>query len=296
MIDMNLTAVKIKYLIAVLLYGTIGFMLRFVSLPTEIVVFFRAFIGFVTLLLIMKIRGVKADRQSVRANLAKLIFSGIFLGLNWVFLFASYRHTTVAIASLCNYMAPIIIIVVAPLFLPDRISFKKFLCVLAAVFGMILISGVFAGEGGRANPVGIALGIAGALCFVGLAILNRQITGISFYDRAELQLLAAAAVVLPFAIGSAVREEFTVDARSVIIVLVLGVVHTGVAYCFYFDGLARLPLTTYAVLGYLEPVTSVLFSVFLLHERMSLAGLAGTVLIIGAALASELISAREGDS
>ena len=296
MIDMNLTAVKIKYLIAVLLYGTIGFMLHFVSLPTEIVVFFRAFIGFVTLLLIMKIRGVKADRQAVRTNLAKLIISGIFLGLNWVFLFASYRHTTVAIASLCNYMAPIIIIVVAPLFLPDRISFKKFLCVLAAVFGMVLISGVFAGEGGRANPVGIALGIAGALCFVGLAILNRQITGISFYDRAELQLLAAAVVVLPFAIRSAVREEFTVDARSVIIVLVLGVVHTGVAYCFYFDGLARLPLTTYAVLGYLEPVTSVLFSVFLLHERMSLAGLAGTVLIIGAALASELISAREGDS
>ncbi len=288
-----MTGVKIRFLTAIFLFGTIGWLLRYVSVPTDIVVFFRASIGFLTLLVIMKIRRISPDWKAIRANLLSMILSGASLGLNWVFLFAAYKHTTVAIASLCNYTAPVIIVAISPFVFAEKLHFRKVLCVIAAMIGIILISGVFAGEGGQANPAGIAFGFAAALGFVGLVFFNRRIGGGSYYDRSMIQLSSAAVVVLVYAVISNAGKAVTVDTRSVLIILMLGIVHTGIAYCFYFDGMARLPLTTYAVLGYLEPVVSVLFSVILLREKMGLGGAVGTVLIIGAALASELISARE---
>lgn len=288
-----MTGVKLRFLFAIFLYGTIGWLLRFVTVPTDIVVFFRASIGFLTLLVIMKIRHISPDRAAIRSNLLYLILSGASLGLNWVFLFAAYKHTTVAIASLCNYTAPIIIVAISPLVLGEKLNFRKVLCVLAALAGIVLISGVFAGEGGQANPAGIAMGLGAALGFVGLVIFNRKMSGVSYYDRSMIQLLSAAVVVLIYAVISNFGKKITVDTKSVLIILMLGVLHTGIAYCFYFDGMARLPLTTYAVLGYLEPVVSVLCSVILLNEKMGIDGAAGTVLIIGAALASELISASD---
>ncbi|MBQ4361405.1 MAG: EamA family transporter [Lachnospiraceae bacterium] len=288
-----MTGVKLRFLFAIFLYGTIGWLLRFVTVPTDIVVFFRASIGFLTLLVIMKIRHISPDRAAIRSNLLYLILSGASLGLNWVFLFAAYKHTTVAIASLCNYTAPIIIVAISPLVLGEKLNFRKVLCVLAALAGIVLISGVFAGEGGQANPAGIAMGLGAALGFVGLVIFNRKMSGVSYYDRSMIQLLSAAVVVLIYAVISNFGKKITVDTKSVLIILMLGVLHTGIAYCFYFDGMARLPLTTYAILGYLEPVVSVLCSVILLNEKMGIDGAAGTVLIIGAALASELISASD---
>ena len=285
-------AVKIKYLISIILFGTIGFFLRFVTVPTEIVVFFRASIGLLTLLVIMKIRHVSVNRDVVRKRFVPLVLSGICLGLNWVFLFAAYVHTTVAIASLCNYMAPIIVVIVAPFLLSERINGKKIACVFVALAGMVLLSGVLSAEGSRANPVGVALGLAGAVCFVGLVIFNRKAPEVSFYDRSVVQLGASAVVVLIYAVAMNYKKELTVDLKSVLIILMLGVIHTGVAYCFYFDGMARLPLTTYAILGYFEPVVSVLSSVFLLHEKMTVTGALGTVMIIGAALVSELLPAE----
>ena len=86
--------------------------------------------------------------------------------------------------------------------------------------------------------------------------------------------------------------ELDWNLRSVIFILILGLVHTGIAYCLYFSGMTTLSVQTVAVLGYLEPVVSVLCSVFILREHMGVCGWIGTVLIITAAVCSETI----GDS
>lgn len=285
--------VKLRFLLAIFLYGTIGWFLRFVTLPTDVVVVCRAGLGTLTILLIMKLRHIRIDRQRVKVCLGALIASGVCLGLNWVFLFAAYRMTTVAMASLCNYMAPMIIIIIAPFALHERTSPKKIACVFAALIGMVFVSGVLTGGTEAVNIPGMALGLGAALGFVGLVIFNRRISGISYYERAAIQLPAACLTAAVYSLISHWGEKLTLDARSAWIVLMLGVLHTGIAYCFYYDGMARLPLATYAILGYLEPVIAVLISVILLHEPMDALGWIGTVLIIGAAVVSEMISIRE---
>lgn len=287
---MNTAVERIKYIIAVVLYGTIGLFLRQVSVPSEIVVLFRGILGSAFIFTFLRVRGQKPDLAVIRENLRWLLISGVCLGLNWVFLFAAYLHTTVAIASLCNYMAPIIVVVITPAVLREPLNKKKIPCVIAAFVGIVLVSEFWTGNAGDAS--GILMGLMAAVCFVIIVICNRKMHGISAYDKSLVQLSISALTVLPYVLLKNRGAELDWNARSILFILILGLVHTGVAYCLYFSGMATLPVQTVAVLGYLEPVVSVLGSAFILREHMGLCGWIGTVLIIAAALFSETIGSK----
>lgn len=290
---MNPAAERMKYIAAVVLYGTIGMFLRYVNLPSEIVALCRGSIGAVFIALYLKARHQRLDREAIRRNLRWLVLSGVCLGLNWIFLFAAYMHTTVAIASLCNYMAPLIVILIAPIVLREPISRKKIPCVAAAFIGIILVSGVWGGE--TRNISGVFMGLAAAAAFVVIVICNRKIHDIPALDKSVLQLAISALTILPYVLVNNHNVNLSLDARSVLIILMLGILHTGFAYILYFSAMHNLPVTTFAVLGYLEPVVSVLCSFFFLHEAMGMAGWIGAVLIIGAAVVSETVSDRKTD-
>ena len=70
--------------------------------------------------------------------------------------------------------------------------------------------------------------------------------------------------------------------------LVVGVVHTGLAYLLYFGSMETLPSQTLAILSYIDPVVAVLLSALVLREPLGWTGIAGAALILGAALVSEL--------
>lgn len=276
---------RIKYITAVVLYGTIGMFVRFVSLSSEEVALCRGLFGSLFILLYLKLTGQHMDRKAVRRNAFWLVMSGIYLGLNWIFLFAAYVTTTVAIASLCNYMAPLIVILIAPFVLNEKLNVKKLPWVGLALIGIILVSGVIGS--GPVNPRGLLMGMLAALGFTGVVICNRKIRDISALDKSVIQLAISALTILPYVLVMNHGLVMPADLRSVLIVLMLGIVHTGFAYCLYFSGMGTLPVQTVAVLGYLEPVVSVFCSAFFLQEPMSISGWIGAAMIIIAALMSE---------
>lgn len=288
---MSLRRERIKYITAVVLYGTIGMFLRQAALPSELVAMCRGLIGSVFILAFLAARGKKPDRAAIRADLPLLLLSGILLGLNWIFLFAAYVKTTVAIASLCNYMAPILVILAAPAVLGEKLNKRKLPCVAAAFAGIVLVSGAWGGDIG--SPAGIVMGLLAAVCFTGIVLCNRSLKAAGAFDRALVQLAVSAVTILPYVLLHNRGGIPAPDARSVLIVLMLGAVHTGAAYCLYFSGMASLPVQTVAILGYLEPVVSVLCSVFFLGEPMTAAGWLGAALIIAAAAASEMTNGSD---
>lgn len=285
---MNLHRERLKYITAVVLYGTIGLFLRRVHLPSELVAMCRGSIGSLFICAYLMITGKGLDFPAIKHNLKWLVMSGICLGLNWIFLFAAYIKTTVAIASLCNYLAPIIIVVISPLILHEKLEIRKLPWVAVAFIGIILVSGVTGGSMG--DPAGIVYGLLAALGFVGIVFCNRKLDNISSYDRSVVQLLVSALTILPYFLIHNRGVTLTFDTTSILIILMLAIIHTGVAYCLYFSGMATLPVQTVAVLGYLEPVVSVLTSVLLLNEPLSLSGWIGALMVIIAAAASELPS------
>ena len=280
---------RIRYVIAVVIYGTIGMILRYISFPSKLVVLCRGVVGSGFIACFLLLRKQSPDTAAIKANIRPLVLSGICLGLNWVFLFAAYRQTTVAIASLCNYMAPIIVLFLSPLLLRETLSGKKLICILAAFGGIVLVSGVLTETGSGLNLPGIALGLAAALGFVGIILCNKKLRDISSYDRAMVQLAVSALTVLPYVLIADRGLTLTPDLRSVLLTVMLGVVHTGFAYCLYFGSMGQLPVQTVSILGYIEPVVSVLCSALILGEQLTAAGWLGAVLILCAALASELM-------
>lgn len=287
---MDLTKARLQFIVAVVLYGTIGTMTRFINLPSEVVVLVRGSGGALFVLLFLLFQGRRPDSKAIRANLRWLVTSGICLGLNWIFLFAAYAHTTVAIASLCNYMAPIIVIAISPFAFGERIGPRRIACVLVAFVGIALVSNLPEATSGGVNVVGLALGMLAALSFVGVVFCNRHLHDIESLDRVVVQLSISAAVVLPYALAMNGGLPLAgLDARSWLLLALLCVVQTGIAYIFYFGAMGVLPVLEVALLGYIEPVTSVVCSALVLGEPMGVLGWVGAAMVIAAAAAGELV-------
>lgn len=279
---------KLKYIVAVLIYGSIGYILHFVNLPSEIVVLARGVIGSLFIFVFLKVTKRSIDIKAIKKNLKYLIISGVSLGLNWVCLFASYRVGTVAVGSLCNYMAPIILVMLSPFLYNEKISFKKALCIAGALIGIILVSGKLE-KNSEVNIACVLLGLGAAIGFVLIIIYNRKLQDISVYDKVIVQLGISALTVLPYAIINNVGTKIVFDRQSLVLLIVLGIVHTGIAYCLYFGSINDIPTQTLAIFGYIEPVASVLSSALLLHEPISTFGIIGAILILLSACLSEII-------
>ena len=109
---------------AMTVFGTIGIIRRLIPLPSGAVALTRAVIGALFLVAFLLVRRQKPSGSAIRRNLVPLGVSGVFLGFNWVLLFEAYKYTSVAVATLSYYMAPILLVLAAPLFLGERLTLK----------------------------------------------------------------------------------------------------------------------------------------------------------------------------
>ena len=280
---------NVQMITAMSIFGTIGVFVRNIPLPSSVLACARGFIGMGFLLLFMAATRKKISAREVRSNLWVLVFSGAGIGVNWILLFESYRYTTVATATLCYYLAPIFIIIAAPFVLKEKLTVRKVICVVMALFGMVLVSGFLQGDLPGADELkGILLGLSAAVLYAAVVLANRFLHDISAYTKTVMQLGIAAAVTVPYILLTEDLSAISLTAGQCLLVAFLGIVHTGVAYTLYFSSLGRLKVQTAAIFSYIDPVMAVLLSALLLREPLGFAGIVGAVLILGSALVSEL--------
>lgn len=290
---MNQGSDRIKYVISVVLFGTIGTFLKFADVPSEVVVFWRGALGSLFVFSYLKLHHMRIDKAAVKINLKWLVLSGITLGINWIVLFEAYERISVAVAALCNYTAPVIFIAIAPLVLGEKLNLKKLPCIAVAFIGIILVIGI---GGQKIDSIsGILYGFAACACFVFILVCNRKLHDIEPLDKTLVQLVLSAVTVLPYVLARNHTVFIAPNMRSLLIVLLLGLVHTGVGYVFYFGGMGSLSVQSVAILGYVEPVVAVFCSTLILHEPLSLSGRIGAVMVIAAAVVSELIPDKRAE-
>lgn len=274
---------------SMIIFGTIGIFRRYIPLPSGLIACARGLIGMLFLLAYIKGKGVRIDRAAIGRNGWKLFLSGAFLGFNWILLFEAYRYTSVAVATLCYYMAPILIILVSPVLFREKLTLWKLLCVAAALVGMVLVSGVLTpDEQGSNQALGIVLGLCAAVLYASVVLMNKKIEGVAAYDKTIVQLGVAAATILPYTLLTEQLAPGSLTWLTIGCLLLVGVVHTGVAYALYFGAVVNVKAQTAALLSYLDPVVAILLSALLLGEKLTPAGAIGAALVLGAALLSEL--------
>lgn len=273
---------------SMLIFGTIGIFRRHIPLSSALLSFIRGAIGSLFLLAFVRLRGRKFRHGLPRRILILLIVSGTMIGINWILLFEAYNYTTVATATLCYYMEPTILVLLSPIFFREKLTPKKLICAAAAFAGMVLVSGA-AGEGIPQGDalVGILFGLSAAVLYAGVVIMNKMIRNVDPYEKTILQLSSASVCLLPYLLATGQFSRIELVPSAAVLVLIVGLVHTGIAYALYFGSTDGLQAQTIAVMSYLDPVSALLFSAFLLKEPISAGGIPGAVLILGAALISE---------
>ena len=283
------TAGRLKLIGSMGIWGSLGLFIRGIPLPSSVIANFRGIVGAAFLLLVMLLGRLPFSRRAVRRNALYLGLSGLMLGFNWILLFESYRYTTIAVATLCYYLAPIIVVALSPLVFKEKLSFFRGLCVLAALFGMVFVSGV-AGSGPTAPGQirGIVLALGAAVLYASIVILNKKMRDISGMERTVVQLGISALVLLPYNLLTVQSPLPELDSFALMLLLAVGIIHTGLAYYMYFGCMDVLPSQTVAMLAYVDPVVAVLLSALVLKEPMSSGMWLGAALVIGAAVLLEL--------
>ena len=277
---------KLKILISMAIFGTVGIFVRFIPMASAAIAFCRGVLGCLFLLGLMAATGKKPVWADIKKNGWILALSGAAIGINWILLFEAYRYTTVAIATICYYLSPAFVTLCSPL-IGEKLSGKKLGCIGVAMVGMVFVSGVFQNyqEG---SLLGIALGVGAAMFYASVILMNKKLSPISAYDKTLCQLAAASLVVSPYLLSAGGIDFGAMSALSWVMLSVLGIVHTGIAYALYFGGIRDVNAQTAAILSYLDPVLSILLSALILRERLDVFSVIGAVLILGSALYSEL--------
>lgn len=274
---------------SMLIFGTLGVVRRYVPLSSAMLALCRGALGSVFLLVFVLVRGGRLKLPERKATLW-LVLTGAVMGLNWMLLFEAYNYTTVAAATMCYYMQPTIVILLSPLVFRERLGAKRLACAFAAIVGMLFVSGVLSG-GAAAGQVqdirGILFGLGAAALYAAVIILNKKVVVEDIYAKTVIQLAGAALVMIPYVLLTEGVPELTLTAADIGMVLLVGIVHTGITYALYFGSMQRLKAQTVAVLSYIDPVFALLLSAAVLHESLTPLGIVGAVLIIGSAIISE---------
>ena len=279
---------KLMLCSAMVVFGTIGIFRRYIDLPSGMLAMSRGFIGTLYLIIFVMVTKKGISKENIKKNALPLVLSGIFIGFNWILLFEAYNYTSVAVATLCYYMAPIIVIAVSPIILKEKLSGKKIICVGVAVTGMVLVSGVVEMEGFKFSEIkGVLLGLGAAMLYATVILINKKIRDIGPYDKTIVQLASAGGVMLVYTLlaENVAKEDFTLIA--VIMLLIVGVLHTGVCYAWYFGSMKNISAQTVALFSYIDPILAIILSAVILGESLGLLEALGAVLVLGAAAVAE---------
>lgn len=284
-----------RMVFSMLIFGTVGLFVRLIPLPSSLIACVRGVLGALFICLFMKVCGQKPDFKAIRRNAPVLLLSATAMGFNWVLLFEAYRYTTVATATLCYYLAPVIVMLLSPLVLHEKLTRRKAVCCMVSLLGMVFVSGVLEGAMPAANELaGIACGLGSAALYAGVILLNKKLKDIEARDRTLVQLGVSAAVMLIYTLLTEKQLSFSLSPVQAGALITVGIVHTGIAYLSYFGALRDIKAQSAAILSYIDPVAAILLSWLILGEKLGLYGIMGAVLILGSALMSEMKGKKNG--
>ena len=285
---------KMRLIITMLIFGSIGVLVKRIHLSSSEIAFLRGVIGSIFLLGAGLLVKHKPSWVALKQNAFLLLLSGAAIGLNWIFLFESYRFTTVSNATISYYFAPIFVMILAPWVLKEKLTRVKVCCIITAMIGLFLIVNPGAGDpsGSGNQPLGIFYGLLAAALYASVILMNKFIKNLSGFEMTLIQLMAGAIVLFPYVWWQGQLNFSGLNSTSILFILILGIVHTGLAYFLYFTSIQELKGQTIAVLSYIDPISAVIIAAIFLGESMTIIQMIGGILILGSTFLSEKLEMK----
>lgn len=279
---------KILLIVSMIAFGTIGLFVKYIPLAAGEIALYRAILAIILLGLFLLITKQKINFNEIKKDIMLLAISGIAMGINWILLFEAYNYTTVSVATLSYYFAPVIVTIVSPILFKEKLSIKQIICFVASTIGLVMLTGIGDLSSGSTHLKGILFGLSAAVFYATVVLLNKYIKGVSGINRTFLQFVASLIVLIPYVIFTSGFNLGTLNANSLMCLIIVGLVHTGVCYCMYFSSLKELKGQVVAILSYIDPLVAVVVSLVFLQESMNALQIIGGVLILGFSILNEI--------
>lgn len=278
---------------SMLIFGTLGLFVRQIPVSSAELALYRAVLAAILIMIYLLISRQRISFRLLGRDLPLLLGSGIAMGINWILLFEAYRYTSVSVATLSYYFAPVIVMLVCPLLFREKQTGRQKICFMMSASGLILLTGASRGETGT-DWIGICFGLGAAVFYASVILLNKYIRTVDGIQRTFLQFIAAITVLLPYTAVSGGMHLGELTTAAWICLLLIGIVHTGLTYCMYFSALKELSGQKAAILSYIDPLTAVIISVLFLHEHISVLQAVGGMMILGFTCWNELPERTKG--
>jgi drug/metabolite transporter (DMT)-like permease len=266
----------LKIVAAALIWGSVGVIVRAIDLPIPILTLYRVFFASVTIYAYIVLTR-QTDILKVGDNIYRLIIMGVLLTINWVSFFYAVKLTTIANATLLTYTAPILVAVLSPYFLKEKIERITIVTLALSVVGAALITWPSSTEIDSKDVAGFLWAGLSALTYTGLVILAKPMTNranvvaIIFYEEITCTLLL---------IPSLFAYNAQADLKTVLLLFMLGAVQTALAAGLYLSGLRNVKAQHVGIFTYLDPVTAVILAAVLLNEIPNFTTIVGGLLIV----------------
>ncbi|WP_248482595.1 DMT family transporter [Tepidibacter aestuarii] len=284
----------VKLIVSMLIFGSIGIFVKNIPLESVEIVVCRTIIGSCFLFFMMFVSKNKINTKQVISNVVPLLISGLVLGLNWLFLFEAYSYTSVSVATLLYYCAPIIVMLLSPFVLKESLQSNKIIGIVVSMIGMILVNQVHSAS--RQELLGVGYGLLAALFYAILILANKHIKKMSSLETTVIQLVIATIVLIPYAVHSHQGEWIIPTGISLLALCILGFVHTGIACLLYFSSMKDLPGQSVALCSYIDPLSALIFSAIFLHEHLTFVQIVGAILILSGAIFGEVYIKNKSQS
>lgn len=278
---------RLMLIASMTIFGTLGPFVRNIPVSSGELALYRAVLATLLIAVFLLITKQKIPFANIKQEVPLLLASGVAMGINWILLFEAYKYTTVSIATLSYYFAPVIVTVVCPVLFKEKLTAKQMVCFFMSTLGLVLITGI--GDVGGGNDfIGILFGLGAAVFYATVILLNKFIKNVEGIHRTFLQFLSAIFTLIPYVLMTSGITLRTLNSIGWLNLLIVGLIHTGVTYCMYFSSLKELPGQKAAILSYIDPLVAVLISVTILDETMSLWQAIGGIMILGFTLWNEI--------
>lgn len=276
---------RLTFIVSMLIFGSIGTFVKNIDLPSAVIVHWRTIIGSLFLILVFALQKKSIDFCAVKKDLPALIIAGVVLGGNWVFLFEAYRYTSVGVATMLYYCAPIVVFFLSPILFKDQIRLSQAMGIAAALIGMLIIN--FVGTELGHFSIGMVYGLMAALLYASLMIVNKFIRAVSGLESTLFQLMIAGLVLTFYLLITTGKMLYLPSGDDILLIVIVGVLHTGIAFSLYVSSMQSLSGQNISLFSYIDPASALLFAFVFLGERLTWFQILGAVLIFGGTLLSK---------
>ena len=279
---------RLMMTVSMAIFGTLAPFVRRIGVTSGELALYRAIMAAGLIAVFLLVTKQKIPFAAIKKEIPLLLLSGMAMGFNWILLFQAYKFTTVSVATLSYYFAPVIVTILCPIIFREKLTKKQILCFIMSTLGLVLITGIGDLSGASSHLTGILFGLGAASFYATVILLNKFIKNVEGIHRTFLQFLAAIMVLVPYVMLTPRSGLTALDGIGWICLLIVGFVHTGLTYCLYFTSLKDIPGQKAAILSYIDPLIAVVISVTILGESMSFIQIIGGLLILGFTLWNEL--------